>query len=661
MKSHQKLEETLPVLILGFPFGDSLSSSRRSPAITVNRGAISSLRRDDADSLTGLQIDGDINPGNSGGPVVDNDGNLLGVASEAIPGARIALAIPAARLERLITCHITGMTADDQTPPGGSATLAAEVTFKDPLHTLRRAWFRCVPHDASVPLRTSIAGQYVPQMESFPLGVTDFGKATASITPKAKPGSGGWICQAGILRTDGTTEYGAPTVLLPGAHPGSAPGAKRTDATNPADPGDDGAIELPADGPDTVTGLPAPITEATPAAGGSLLVLRLEGIAGLSVYDCGGKQIVSTLRLPNENFVYGCGGKTLLVYLPEHNLIQSWSLDTFEKIKTKPSPIAGIITSITMGRSRDDLAIVRAARSTETAASSVLLPVDARTLESIEMPGDAEHPGLAIESREQGGGPSTHFSADATLSCFSEWTRSSSPNGISLHQRQLSGYRLLYQHESAGYLAMGDDGRIYSEGGGIYDRRLMLVKRVGEQIVPSLGATLFLGMNSGSGKLTVYKSSDAKPLGPAGDFPAWKKPEVQADPWNNELTWDRRILFDPRHGRMVFITQKNDRVVNRVFNLKDVLDRAGVDYLVTLSRPQTTYIRGKEWRYQLKTMSRAGGATYKLEFAPEGMSVDADGLITWTPGPQATQKESVILCITDASGEQTYHNFDLYP
>ncbi len=75
-----QLVETMPVFILGFPFGKALSMNKGNPNITINKGTVSSLRENDRGQMKAVQIDGALNPGNSGGPVVDDQGHLVGVA-----------------------------------------------------------------------------------------------------------------------------------------------------------------------------------------------------------------------------------------------------------------------------------------------------------------------------------------------------------------------------------------------------------------------------------------------------------------------------------------------------------------------------------------------------------------------------------------------------
>ena len=60
------------VLALGFPLAGKIGNS-----LTVTRGIISSTRT--ANGVALLQTDAAINPGNSGGPLIDHDGNVIGV------------------------------------------------------------------------------------------------------------------------------------------------------------------------------------------------------------------------------------------------------------------------------------------------------------------------------------------------------------------------------------------------------------------------------------------------------------------------------------------------------------------------------------------------------------------------------------------------------
>ncbi len=86
--------ETDELYMIGFPFGSKFSTNRENPLVTISKGIISSKRLDINDQIFLLQIDGDINPGNSGGPIVDGDGELVGISVATVKKTNIGFAIP---------------------------------------------------------------------------------------------------------------------------------------------------------------------------------------------------------------------------------------------------------------------------------------------------------------------------------------------------------------------------------------------------------------------------------------------------------------------------------------------------------------------------------------------------------------------------------------
>ena len=136
--SPPKLIETMPVYTFGFPFGNALATGKGSPAITIGKASISSIRLNDMGELILVQIDGALNPGNSGGPIVDAKGKLVGVAVATIKDSSgIGLAVPAAALGRMMdgrlgNAHVTVLKAAD-----GKVTLKAEVGVIDPNMAIR--------------------------------------------------------------------------------------------------------------------------------------------------------------------------------------------------------------------------------------------------------------------------------------------------------------------------------------------------------------------------------------------------------------------------------------------------------------------------------------------------------------------------------------------
>ena len=123
-----EIRETDTVLAAGFPLGEILKTSDRNPSITITQGTVSSIRLDDDDAVSVLQIDGGINPGNSGGPVVLEDGRLVGIAVAKVRGTDIGFAIPTHILQQTVLGRLTRVQVEKTN--GGHYRF--EIRFIDP-------------------------------------------------------------------------------------------------------------------------------------------------------------------------------------------------------------------------------------------------------------------------------------------------------------------------------------------------------------------------------------------------------------------------------------------------------------------------------------------------------------------------------------------------
>lgn len=97
------------VLAIGNPFGVGQ---------TVTNGIISALNRTEtgiSDSGSFIQTDAAINPGNSGGPLVDMDGDVIGINtaifSRSGSSSGVGFAVPASMVKRVVDSALGGATA----------------------------------------------------------------------------------------------------------------------------------------------------------------------------------------------------------------------------------------------------------------------------------------------------------------------------------------------------------------------------------------------------------------------------------------------------------------------------------------------------------------------------------------------------------------------
>lgn len=120
-----KLQVGQPVLAIGSPLGNQ--SSVTAGVISALHRTLSSVGRGlEQESLPDvLQTDAPINPGNSGGPLVDGNGNVVGVNTAGAASANgIGFAIPSAIAQRVAMGLLQGRQAND--PFLGVCTLPIE-------------------------------------------------------------------------------------------------------------------------------------------------------------------------------------------------------------------------------------------------------------------------------------------------------------------------------------------------------------------------------------------------------------------------------------------------------------------------------------------------------------------------------------------------------
>ena len=141
LKSKNKVRETLPVFMLGFPFGDALSTNKLGPNVTIGKGTISSIRTDDYGSVEHVQVDGDLNPGNSGGPIVFADGSMMGVSVATVVGTQIGLGIPGDGVRQMLFGRIGALGISQNSTKPRQVTCKLTAALIDPLENIKSVSF----------------------------------------------------------------------------------------------------------------------------------------------------------------------------------------------------------------------------------------------------------------------------------------------------------------------------------------------------------------------------------------------------------------------------------------------------------------------------------------------------------------------------------------
>ena len=217
VKVKRNVRETLPVFIVGFPFGEGLATGRRNPAATIASARISSIRRDDLGRVALLQVDGGINPGNSGGPMVDSSGTLLGIAVAKLRGTEIGFAIPNEELAEVLLGRVAGVVTKAVRMVGGRVEFDVAVGLVDPKDRIQKVSIEAVARSRvrkiPAPPRDGKFRPVSTQMRSFPMK-TSHGLASGKMYLEADEGKPvAYLFQVKYTRGDGRTFYTEPAVV----------------------------------------------------------------------------------------------------------------------------------------------------------------------------------------------------------------------------------------------------------------------------------------------------------------------------------------------------------------------------------------------------------------------------------------------------------------
>ncbi len=102
----------------------------------------------------------------------------------------------------------------------------------------------------------------------------------------------------------------------------------------------------------------------------------------------------------------------------------------------------------------------------------------------------------------------------------------------------------------------------------------------------------------------------------------------------------------------------NDQVVLHKFDADAALEKSGEDYLLVTSRPPREAKAGATFAYPIQVKSKQGGVTYKLDSGPKGMTVSAEGVVSWAVSADTPAgAHEVILTVRDKAGQEVFHTF----
>jgi S1-C subfamily serine protease len=134
VKSASGLFATQPLYVCGFPLGKQISNS-----VTIFQSQVASLSKDPKTGiLDRVVLASEMQHGNSGGPVVNDDGEVVGVNVAGYEGTRINMAVPGDYVHVIINGRIARMRTGQSSFGQGHVTVPVIAELIDPIGWLRK-------------------------------------------------------------------------------------------------------------------------------------------------------------------------------------------------------------------------------------------------------------------------------------------------------------------------------------------------------------------------------------------------------------------------------------------------------------------------------------------------------------------------------------------
>jgi hypothetical protein len=395
--------------------------------------------------------------------------------------------------------------------------------------------------------------------------------------------------------------------------------------------------------------LPSAAGEVVAAAGGRLLVIHLPKERKFALFDTAAVKIVKYLPVAEDEIKFAAGQDKLIVLLPAANLIQRWNLATFERELSVANPIGSPVKALAMGSGSNGPLVVTTKSPPNGFGMPTILLYDPKTFKKsdVEFNGGHFHPQYPPEVR---------VSANGDL--LTAWVPGLSPQGVYIWAREGKAYKGgSYYHETWGSLLPDPEGRT------VYANRGKAASSDGKQlkespkgvVVPAVQGPMVLALDSGPGaqkqpRATIHLDRSATAL-------------VTVPSLNGLAAtgrWPEHSIFlIPDAKLLVLLSDSGDKLILHRFDLDALLAKSDADFLFVTGRPPGA-VCGAEFSYKPNVRSKKGGVKVKLDASPDGMTVAADGTVTWkVPDNFADSSVAVILTISDSSGQEIFHTFEL--
>jgi predicted Zn finger-like uncharacterized protein len=423
--------------------------------------------------------------------------------------------------------------------------------------------------------------------------------------------------------------------------------------------------------------LPSKITDAVVGGGGRYWCLLLPDAKQVAVFDVNQAKVARYLPLASGTAHIAAGMNKLMVAYPDTEVVVRYDLTTFEKDVTARLPFQGTVKGLALGSASAGPLLVCYSKGGGGGgppgwAQGTVAFLDLTTLKALDAGPDAAN-GLNVGGGF--GGDHFQFRARPDGRAFVGWTGFGGPNGLNSYTLSETGVKVKNSWDVNGPATLAEDGTLFTLSG-VYSPDLKPIGKKdvgfgGSQRIPAQRGPLYLTLSSDQPdfrpnaritvKASVHTLGDDRALVTIPEFAVREIPGgIPVQPNFGGTPADRRVLFCPDGKLIASIDASDDKLLLRKFDLDAMLEKSGVDYLFAASRPPAAE-PGKPFKYPIAVKSKKGGTTFKLDAGPDGMKIAADGTVTWDVPKGWSGSESVIVTISDKSGQEVFHTFTLTP
>jgi len=403
----------------------------------------------------------------------------------------------------------------------------------------------------------------------------------------------------------------------------------------------------------TVVRLPGAVSALKVGGGGRYIVMCFSELKKLGIFDVKEEKVIKTMPFDGGNLSFAVGAKKLFIVYGGQHLLSRHDLPTLTREKMVTLDTKDPIQFAEMGSAANNFILLGTRSRTGTRGFQFY---DVNTMRRIKV----KYKSGGIGSL----GERARVSADGHMICSWQVPRSRE----SFITMSLNGdtFYVLKKHWSLKHMYPAPDGTVLYAPSGAWTPHGVHIKaeKREEYLLPAVhGQSLIAfdfnvtGLGSRPRTAGIYLQGDPKRLLTLHGFilPRSASQQMQSMPL------DQKYHLIPDQKLIVEVDMMAKKLNLYYFDLEGSLKSSGVDFLYVSSKPESSVRLGKQYRYQLKAVSNQKELKYKLTYAPEGMTISPQGLLTWdVPKEDSTLGEKdVMVTVSSPAGKETIHSFKL--